>query len=162
MPKRVWIQFVLAALMSGTAAAQGFAPGYLDPQPVLQAASKAIGNDKLKCVTISGTAYNGAVGPQKLSDKGVDWPHIDSLANYTRTMNWETKTMKEEFDRKPGLNPASWKYGSGWVGGTPLQRQSRQTFMVNGNSAWHLDGPGSAPIPASPDDAERWQLDLWI
>src|SRR2546426_9292140 len=102
------------------------------------------------------------VGQQFWSDRNVDWPRGEPLANYTRTMNWEARTMKEEFDRKPGMNPASWKYGSGWVGGTPLQRQSRQTFMVNGNYAWHLDGPGSAPIPASPDDAERWQLDLWI
>ena len=25
-----------------------------------------------------------------------------------------------------------------------------------------MDGPGSAPVPAPPDDAERWQLDMWI
>lgn len=44
--------------------------------------------------------------------------------------------MKEEFERKPGLNPASWKYGLGWVGGTALQKQARQTFVVNGSHAW--------------------------
>src|SRR3979490_577074 len=128
MLKRVWGQFVLVALMSGTAAAQGLAPGYIDPQPVLQAASKAIGSDKLKCVTISGAAYNGAVGQQKLTARGVDWPHIDSLANSTRPMNWGTKTMKEEFDRKPGLSSASSKYELGWVDG-PLQQNTHQIFM---------------------------------
>ena len=61
-------------------------------------------------------------------------------------MNWDARTMKEEFDRKPGLNPASWKYGVGWIGGTPLQQHSRQTFMVNGKYGWHIDGPGSAPV----------------
>ena len=161
MLKRVWVQFVLVALMSGTAAAQGLAPGYIDPQPVLQAASKAIGNDKLKCVTISGTAYNGAVGQQKLSDKGVDWPHIDSLANYTRTMNWETKTMKEEFDRKPGLNPASWKYGLGWVDG-PLQQNTHQIFMLNGTYGWHMDGAQGAASAVSPDIAEIWPVELYL
>jgi len=147
--------------MSGTAAAQGLAPGYIDPQPVLQAASKAIGSDKLKCVTISGTAYNGAVGQQKLSDKGVDWPHIDSLANYTRTMNWETKTMKEEFDRKPGLNPASWKYGLGWVDG-PLQQNTHQIFMLNGTYGWHMDGAQGAASAVSPDIAEIWPVELYL
>ena len=48
-------------------------------------------------------------------------------------MNWDAKTMKEEFDRKPGLNPASWKYGIGWIGGTPLQQNPHQMFMLNGN-----------------------------
>src|SRR5882762_9165757 len=161
MSKRVWVQFVLAALMSGTAAAQGLAPGFLDPQPVLQAASKAIGNDKLKCVTISGTAYNGAVGQQKLSDKGVDWPHIDSLANYTRTMNWEAKTMKEEFDRKPGLNPASWKYGTGWVDG-PLQQNTHQIFMLNGTYGWHMDGAQGTASAVPPDIAEIWPVGLYL
>ena len=37
--------------------------------------------------------------------------------------------MKEEFDRKPGLNPASWKYGVRWIDG-PLQRERHQVFTV--------------------------------
>src|SRR6266403_3686672 len=162
MARRLWLYFVLLALMGWTAAAQGLAPGYVDPRPVLEAARKAIGNDNLKCVTISGTAYNGAVGQQKLTDKGVDWPHIDSLANYTRTMNWETKTMKEEFDRKPGLNPASWKYGLGWQDGTPVQRNLHQTFIVNGDYGWHMDGAGAPPVPMSPEEVERSQLEIWM
>ena len=69
---------------------------------------------------------------------------------------------KEEFDRKPGLNPASWKYGTGWKGGTPLQQQSRQTFAVNGKYGWHIDRQGAQPVAAPPEDAERWQLDMWM
>jgi glyoxylase-like metal-dependent hydrolase (beta-lactamase superfamily II) len=141
---------------------QQFPPGYLDPRPVLEAARKAIGTDNLKCVTISGTGYAGMVGQQRLNDKGVDWPRGEPLANYTRTMNWEARTMKEEFDRKPGLNPASWKYGVGWIDGTAVQRNTHQIFMVNGNLAWHMDGAGAAPVPSRPEDAEIWQLDLWL
>jgi glyoxylase-like metal-dependent hydrolase (beta-lactamase superfamily II) len=152
----------LVVATGGAVGAQPLAPGFVDPRPVLEAAAKAIGTDSLKCVTISGTGYAGAVGQQFWSDRNVDWPRIDALANYTRTMNWDARTMKEEFDRKPGLNPASWKYGAGWLGGTPIQKQSRQTFMVNGTSAWHIDGPGSAPVPAPPGDAEQWQLDMWL
>ena len=57
------------------------------------------------------------------------------MANYTRTINWEAGTSKETFDREPGLNPASWKYGMGWAGGTPTQKATRQTHIVNGTFA---------------------------
>lgn len=152
----------LFALSCVTVLAQQFSPGYVDPGPVLQAAAKAIGADNLRCVTIAGTGYAGIVGQQRLAEKNVDWPRGEPLANYTRTMNWAAGTMKEEFDRKPGVNPASWKHGAGWVGGSPLQRNTRQLFAVNGKYGWHLDGPGGPPVPASPDDAERWQVDLWL
>jgi len=137
-------------------------PGFVDPAPVLAAAALAIGADNLRCVTISGTGYAGMVGQQRLNDKNVDWPRGEPLANYTRTMNWEAGTMSEEFERRPGSNPASWKYGLGWRGGTPIQLQPRQTFVVNGLYGWHQDGPGGAPVAARPEDAERWQLDLWL
>ncbi len=160
-PFTAWALFLLP--IAGTQlAAQEFPPGYLDPEPILEAAAAAIGTDNLRCVTISGTGYAGAVGQQRLNDKNVDWPRGDPLANYSRTMNWEAGTMQEAFDRPPGQNPASWKYGQGWLGGTPLQQHSRQRFLVNGESAWHLDGPDSAPVAAPPRDAALWQLDLWI
>src|SRR5688500_210130 len=83
------------------------------------------------------------------------------MANYTRTINCETGTSKETFDRKPGNNPASWKYGLGWVGGTPTQANVRQTHIVNGRYAWHIDGTG-APVAGPPDVAEVYQLDVWL
>ena len=77
-------------------------------------------------------------------------------------MNWDARTMKEEFDRKPGLNPASWKYGMGWVGGTPLQRNPRQIFIVNGTCVAHRWARERRRFAAPPEDAERWQLDMWL
>jgi len=155
MPHRLSLFFLAATCVAQVA------PGYVDPGPVLDAATRAIGADKVKCVTISGSGYSGMVGQQRESGWNIDWPRGE-LNNYTRTMNWEAKTMKEEFDRAPGLNPASWKYGLGWLGGTPLQRSSRQTFAVNGMHGWHIDGAGGQPVAAPPEDAERWQLDLWV
>jgi glyoxylase-like metal-dependent hydrolase (beta-lactamase superfamily II) len=159
---KFWILLMTSVAAAGQIAAQQFQPGFVDPMPILQAASKAIGTDNLKCVTISGSGYAGMVGQQRLNDKGVDWPRGEPLANYTRTMNWEIGTMKEEFDRKPGLNPASWKYGVGWLDGTPVQQQPHQIFVVNGDKAWHRDGPGSPPVPSRLEDAEIWQLDMWL
>ena len=105
MARTLWGTSFLLILVALTQAApvapppqagQQFPPGYMDPRPILEAARKAIGNDALRCVTISGSGYNGAVGQQKEAAKQVDWPRPDSLANYTRTMNWDNWTMKED------------------------------------------------------------------
>ena len=151
----------LVVLMGAVVATQRLPPGYVDPKPVLDAAARAIGSDQLKCVTISGTAYGGAVGQQRESARNVDWPRIDQLANYTRTMDWGAKTMKEEFDRKPGLNPASWKYGTGWIDG-PVQKEPHQVFIVSEGHAWHMDGRAALPVASAPELAEIYQLEMWL
>jgi glyoxylase-like metal-dependent hydrolase (beta-lactamase superfamily II) len=148
------------ALMGASVTTQQLPPGFVDPGPVLAAAANAIGTNSLKCVTIAGTAYAGAVGQQRESARNVDWPRFGELENYVRTMDWERRSMKEEFDRKPGLNPASWKYGVRWIDG-PLQQHQHQTFAVSGDHAWHVDGPG-APVASMPDLAEIYQLDMWL
>jgi glyoxylase-like metal-dependent hydrolase (beta-lactamase superfamily II) len=153
---------VVALLVCGTqASAQQFSPGYVDPEPLLAAAAREIGEANLRCITFSGTGYAGAVGQTYENAVNIDWPRIDSLANYTRTINWEAGTSKETFDRKPGLSPAAWKYGLGWQDGTPTQRATRQTHIVNGRHAWHIDGDGQ-PVAAAPELAELYQLDLWL
>ena len=43
-----------------------------------------------------------------------------------------------------------------------MQQNPRQTFMVNGKFGWHVDGAGSAPVAAAPEEAERWQLEMWL
>ncbi|MSO55531.1 MAG: hypothetical protein EXQ55_01195 [Acidobacteria bacterium] len=159
-PAVLAVSVVLVALMGGTVTTQQqLPPGYIDPAPILAAARKAIGTDNLKCLTIAGTAYNGAVGQAHESARNTDWPRIDSLANYTRTMNWDNWTMKEEFDRKPGLAPAGWKYGIGWEDG-PLQKNAHQTFMLNGKYGWYMDGVGTTPVAVQPDVAEIWSVEL--
>ena len=96
------IATILASALLG---AQSFPPGYVDPLPLLAAASKEIGEANLRCITFSGTGYDGAVGQTAEYAVNIDWPRIDALSNYTRTINWETGTSKETFDRRPGLNP---------------------------------------------------------
>ncbi len=160
MAKKTFPVLVLLVAAASQLPAQQFPPGYVDPGPVLAAASKAINEQSLQCVTFSGTGYSGPVGQTFENSVNVDWPRSE-MANYTRTINWETGTSKETFDRKPGSNPASWKYGLGWVGGTPTQQQLRQTHIVNGQYAWHVDGSG-APVAVPPELAEVYQLDIWL
>ena len=159
MVSKAFFLILLLALVSEPGVAQQPAPGHVDPMPVLKAAAKAMGVDKLNCITISGSGYAGKVGQNVTQD--TDWPRGEPLANYTRTINYAAKSSVEQFERKPGMNPRSWKYGTGWLGGTPLQQNTRQTFVVSGKYAWHLDGKGNDPIPA-PDNADLWQLDIWL
>jgi glyoxylase-like metal-dependent hydrolase (beta-lactamase superfamily II) len=151
------IFLALPALLGATLAAQTLPRGYVDPGPVLRAAAQAIGD--LKCITFSGTAYTGKVGQNVTQD--TDWPRGEPLTNYTRTLYYDARASVEQFTRKPGQNPRSWKYGVGWLGGTPLQQHERQTFAVRDLHAWHLDGDGTNPIPAT-GLAELWQLDIWL
>ena len=150
------------SLLHGAVAAQQPAPGYIDPWPVIEAAEAAIGAGSLRCVTVSGDAYGGMVGQQRLAGYDTDWPRGEPLTGYVRTMDWTARTMTERFEREPGHNPAGWKYSLGWRGGTPLQRHREQTFVVAGAHAWTLDGPDAEPVAAPPADAELWQLDLWL
>ena len=161
MAKRLFGTVALLIVVGGQMPAQQFPPGYVDPAPLLTAVAEEIGEANLRCITYSGAGYSGAVGQTFENAVNVDWPRIDSMANYTRTINWETGTSKETFDREPGLNPASWKYGIGWEGGTPTQRETRQTHIVNGKSAWHMDGDGP-PVAVPPELAEVYQLDMWL
>ena len=161
MTRTVFVGVAAFAFVGARLLAQQFPPGYVDPAPILAAASKEIGEANLKCITYSGTGYAGAVGQTFENAVNIDWPRIDSLANYTRSINWETGTSRETFDRKPGLSPASWKYGLGWQGGTPTQKATRQTHIVAGRTAWHIDGDGE-PMAVPPDLAELYQLDLWL
>ncbi|MDA1372606.1 MAG: MBL fold metallo-hydrolase [Proteobacteria bacterium] len=166
MTKRIQL-FILATglawtLLASTLSAQEFEPGFIDPYPILQAASAAIGEERLSCVSISGNAYTGMVGQQRLNGYEVDWPRGEPLSNYTRIIDWQNVRMLETFDREPGNNPAGWKYGLGWLGGTPVQQETRQEFMLNNSYAWHKDGANGTPFAASHLDAERWQLDMWL
>ena len=114
MGRSSWLGCLFVIALVGVAGAQETRPGYIDPEPVLRAAEAAIGTDKLSCVTISGIGYAGMVGQQRLNAYEVDWPRGEPLTSYRRVMNWDAGTMLEEFDREPGHNPASWKYG--WAG----------------------------------------------
>ena len=161
MARKIATAIALIVTLELKSPAQGFPPGYVDPLPLLSAASREIGEANLKCITFGGTGYGGAVGQTFENAVNVDWPRIDALANYTRSIDWEKGTSRETFDRKPGLNPAAWKYGLGWEGGTPTQKFTRQTHIVNGRTAWHMDGDGE-PVAVPPEFADLYQLDLWL
>jgi glyoxylase-like metal-dependent hydrolase (beta-lactamase superfamily II) len=125
-------------------------PEAQDAKAVLQAVAKNIGADTLRCITYSGTGWVGAVG-QNFTPRD-DWPRVE-LSSYTKTINFESRSAREEQVRRQGNYPAR------GGGGIPLQGEVRQTNMVSGDHAWSLQGINVTPQPAA---AAQRQLDLWL
>jgi len=138
------------ALMVQAAAAQ-------DAKALLQAASTAMGAANLRTVQITGTGWNAAVGQS--FDPAEDWPRFE-VTRYVRTIDYENRSSREEFTRRQGNNPPR------GGGGTPLQGEQQQVFLVNGNSAWNMNGTMAQPQPgqylAGIPVAEFRQLDILL
>jgi glyoxylase-like metal-dependent hydrolase (beta-lactamase superfamily II) len=109
-----------------------------DARSVLQAAVKAMGTANVKTIQYSGTGWNAAVG-QSFSPE-EDWPRFE-VTRYTRTIDYEARSSREELTRRQGNNPPR------GGGGTPLQGEQQQVAIVSGNYAWNMDGQN--PVPQS-------------
>ena len=148
MTGRLLALVAVLALMVGTAAAQ-------DARAVLQAASTTMG--ALKSVQITGTGWNAAVGQSFGPEE--DWPRFE-VTRYARTIDYEARSSREEFTRRQGNNPPR------GGGGTPLQGEQQQAFIVSGTSAWNLVDGKPVPQPglylAGIPVAEFRQLDLLL
>jgi glyoxylase-like metal-dependent hydrolase (beta-lactamase superfamily II) len=157
---------LVALLLPLPASSQTFAPGFVDPDPLLRAAADFYGADGVQCIQIAtppGVSLNQAAVVGQGQHQRNEWPRHAPLRDYVRTFNFATRTQIEQFAREPGLNPQGWRYGTGWVGGRASQQNERQTFVVSGEHAWYYDGePGSVEAIPMPDMAAVWQLDMWM
>jgi len=145
MAKRFWLSLSLAALMAGSAAAQ-------DARSVLQTAATAMGVSNMKSIQYIGTGWQGMVGQNVAPD--VDWPRVD-LTSYSRTIDFDTMSSREEYTRVQGNNPAR-----GGGAGFPFLTEQRVTNLVSGNYAWTLNAQGQ-PVP-QPAAAELRQLEIFL
>ena len=130
-------------LASGTAAAQ-------DARTVLQAATRALGAENLRCITYSGSGFVGLVGQQY--DLRDDWPRVE-LSRYSRTINYEAKSSIEERTIRQG------NYTPRGGGFQPIRGEPKTTQVVSGDYAWNLNAQNQ-PVPR-PGDADVRQLDIW-
>jgi len=145
MAKRVWLSLSLAALMAGSGAAQ-------DARGVLQAAAKAMGVSDVKSIQYTGTGWQGMVGQNFAPDQ--DWPRVD-LTSYSRTIDFESMSSKEEYVRVQGNHP---QRGGG--AGFPFLKEQRVTNFVSGTYAWTLNAQGQ-PVP-QPADAEVRRVEILL
>jgi len=145
MTKRFWLSISLATLMAGSAAAQ-------DAHSVLQTAATAMGVSNMKSITYSGTGWQGMVGQNVAPDQ--DWPRVD-LTSYTRTIDFDTMSSREEYVRVQGNNPPR-----GGGAGFPFLTAQRVTNLVSGNYAWTLNAQGQ-PVPQLAE-ADLRRLEIFL
>ena len=137
--------FVLSALMAGSASAQ-------DAKSLLEAADRAVGASAVNSVQYNATGWIRFLGQNFTADQ--DWNRVD-LQSYTQTIDYGSRSAKEEYVRVQGNNP---RIGGG--AGFPIQGAPRTTNFVSGNSAWALNAQGQPQ--AQVDQAEVRQFMLWV
>jgi glyoxylase-like metal-dependent hydrolase (beta-lactamase superfamily II) len=143
MAKRLWLSFILVGLLAALPAAQ-------DVRGVLQAAATAMGVANVTSIQYSGTGWQGMVGQNFAPD--LDWPRVD-LKSYTRTIDFDSMSSREEYVRVQGSNPVR-----GGGAGFPFLTEQKVTNLVSGNSAWTLNAQGQ-PV-AQPAEAELRRVEI--
>lgn len=145
LTRRLWLLGSLVALMGGGGAAQD-----PDARTIVQEAARTMGADRLRSIQVSGRGWIGVTGQNYTP--ADDWPRLD-MPRYTRTIDYEARSSREERVITQGNNPAR------GGGGMPIQGEQRQVWMVSGPYAWDLRGTDVVPQPAL---AEQRQLDIWL
>ena len=144
MKRNLWVLLALLPLLTGTAAAQA-------PMAIAQAASEAMGTDTLQCLTYSGgNGYVSLIGQGH--SPADDWPRVE-LVSFSRVINFEAGTMREEQVRRQG------DYSSQGGGRMPIQGEQRLVNLVSGDTAWNLNGTTVVPQPAVGDTR---QIEIYL
>jgi glyoxylase-like metal-dependent hydrolase (beta-lactamase superfamily II) len=120
-----------------------------DSKAVLDGVSKSMGD--VKSLQYAGSGANFAFG-QNVAP-GTPWPRFN-LKSYTRTVDYDTPAMRDEFVRTQA-DPAA-RGG----GGIPLVGEQRQLQALSGTYAWNQVGenPPTAALAAVADRLYQ----LWI
>jgi len=124
-----------------TASAQG-------DRAALEAAEKALGATGLKSIEIQGGGTFFWAGQSYAA--GTAWPQFN-VRSLTRTVNYETASLREEMIRTRALEPPK--------GGGPYVRgEHKAVAVLSGEHAWNVMGDMATPAPIAL--AER-QFQLW-
>ena len=145
MLKRIGFLVAVVLLAAGPAAAQD-----ADAQAALRAAADTMGVTDMMSIRYSGSGWVGAVGQNASPDQ--DWPRFE-LAEYTRTIDFETSSSTEEMVIRQGDYPAR------GGGGAPIQGDRIRNWMVRGEHAWNGAVDRVIPVPQS---AERRLLEIFL
>jgi glyoxylase-like metal-dependent hydrolase (beta-lactamase superfamily II) len=111
--------------------------------------AKAIGADGVKSVQYSGSGTNFAIGQNFSPD--IPWPRF-VVKSYTRAINYENASIRDELVRTQGENPPR------GGGGQPVAGEQRQIFVASGDFAWNVAADVVTPTPIALVDR---QLQLW-
>jgi glyoxylase-like metal-dependent hydrolase (beta-lactamase superfamily II) len=109
-----------------------------------------MGATDVKSLQYSGSGTTFAVGQN--ASPGALWPRFNAKT-YTRTINYDTVSMRDDIIRTQGENPIR------GGGGQPVVGEQRQIQMVSGTHAWNQ--VGETANPALGAAGERLHQ-LWI
>jgi glyoxylase-like metal-dependent hydrolase (beta-lactamase superfamily II) len=143
MSRKISIAIVAIALMSWAVHSQ-------EAKTVLENASQTLGAGNLKSIQFSGTGFIFAIGQSP--NPSAPWPKFN-LKSYTRVINYETISSREDLVRTQAENPPR---GGGQQ---PLIGEQRQVMLISGNHAWNMVGDNAAAAPAA--FAERL-MNIWV
>ncbi|PYM92403.1 MAG: MBL fold metallo-hydrolase [Candidatus Rokuibacteriota bacterium] len=122
-----------------------------DSRVALDAVAKAMGAGSVKSIQYSGNGVNFQVGQNYAPD--LPWPRFVAKS-YTRTVSYETASIRDLLVRTLGENPQR----GGGAGGLAPGGEQRQEFVTRGDFAWNVVGETAAPAPVALLDR---QLQLW-
>jgi glyoxylase-like metal-dependent hydrolase (beta-lactamase superfamily II) len=122
--------------------------GHAQDRAALDAAAKALGATDLKSIEIQGGGVFFWAGQSQTP--GQAWPEF-TVRNLTRTVNYETASLRDEMTRTRTLEPPK--------GGGPYVRgEHKAVALVSGDLAWNVVGENAVAAPIAL--GER-QLQLW-
>lgn len=133
----------LALLLPCTALAQ-------DGKAGIDAVAAALGAQGLKSIEYNASGTIFQFGQSQAP--GQAWPRFN-IKSLTRSLNYETASLKEDWVRTQALDPPR---GGGVQ---PIRGEQRQIFVLSGEQAWAVTGDAATATPIAL--LER-QTQLWI
>jgi glyoxylase-like metal-dependent hydrolase (beta-lactamase superfamily II) len=121
-----------------------------EAKTVLDGVAKSMGATDLKSIQYTGSGTNNAVGQNV--NPSAPWPKFN-VKSITRTVNYETASVRDEIVRTQGEQPVR------GGGGQPVMGEQRQVLLASGTHAWSQPGDTATPQPQALADRLH---QLWI
>jgi glyoxylase-like metal-dependent hydrolase (beta-lactamase superfamily II) len=154
MLRKIGVPAALVALMAVPADAQNAgAPAPATAIAVIRAADQAIGASAVKSIRYSGTdGYVAVIGQSASPGINEGWPRFH-LKSFSRVIDYETGSMREEQIRTQGDNPAE-------IGGgqRPIVGERKSVSFYRDGYAWIENPDGS--ITPRPQDVTIRRLEI--
>src|SRR3989454_5814309 len=113
-----------------------------DSRAALETVAKALGATGLKSIEIQGGGTFFWAGQSY--NAGTAWPQFN-VRSLTRTVNYDTASLREEMVRTRTLEPPK--------GGGPYVRgENKAVAFLSGDYAWNVAGGAATPAPVAPAD----------
>src|SRR5262245_9043336 len=124
-----------------------------DAMSLIRAADAAIGASKVRSIHYAGVdGYVTVYGQSGTSSVQHVWPRFN-LKNFSRVIDYDTMSMREEQVRTQG----AWPTDEGG-GNRPIVGERRQVHFYRDGFAWNQNADGS--ITATPQDAAERMLEI--